>query len=189
MWGATRCQLVRHPQHPNFNPRTPCGVRHWRPCSGSRPGWISIHAPRVGCDPDKIAALDIYDISIHAPRVGCDPSAMIPWTRPAKFQSTHPVWGATCGWAKRPARTPYFNPRTPCGVRRHPAWKTPAGRKISIHAPRVGCDREKTAGLQCERDFNPRTPCGVRPGVFRATLCLPANFNPRTPCGVRHSRR
>ena len=33
------------------------------------------------------------------------------------FQSTHPVWGATA-WATRIARaTMNFNPRTPCGVR------------------------------------------------------------------------
>ena len=79
------------------------------------------------------------------------------------FQSTHPVWGAT------------FSTKHPGKVS-----------KISIHAPRVGCDvppwRDPstlalfqsthpvwgaTPGRTCQhtpqRHFNPRTPCGVRP--------------------------
>ena len=58
---------------------------------------ISIHAPRVGCDIclyHKVSPL--YRISIHAPRVGCD--------LPTTPQRATPAW--------------YFNPRTPCGVRR-----------------------------------------------------------------------
>ena len=56
---------------------------------------------------------------------------------------------------------PYFNPRTPCGVRRRGRCSPTA-----------------------RGDFNPRTPCGVRPE------CTPEPpfwfyFNPRTPCGVR----
>ena len=80
----------------------------------------------------------------------------------------------------------YFNPRTPCGVRR------------SQHL------RER----QQHRHFNPRTPCGVRPAAFFDSYCIGVfqsthpmrgatvahlfepvgkiNFNPRTPCGVRH---
>ena len=79
------------------------------------------------------------------------------------FQSTHPLRGATRrgGWHLR--RCYYFNPRTPCGVRRqhghkrrimrfqfqstHPlrgatvgATYTPAVSEISIHAPLAGCD-------------------------------------------------
>ena len=78
----------------------------------------------------------------------------------------------------------YFNPRTPCGVRRRRCF----GGADQLH-------------------FNPRTPCGVRPrltssgrsaSTFQSTHPLrgataenriahsPAwDFNPRTPCGVR----
>ena len=35
----------------NFNPRTPCGVRRGWPVGGTQGQPISIHAPRVGCDP------------------------------------------------------------------------------------------------------------------------------------------
>ena len=80
--------------------------------------------------------------------------------------------------------------------------------RISIHAPRAGCDcahcRGGSPGAEFQsthpvrgatvllrgagkkgRYFNPRTPCGVRPREAR----MPGetkHFNPRTPCGVRH---
>ena len=62
---------------------------------------------------------------------------------------------------------PYFNPRTPCGVR---PWKI-----------------ETQVGGR--PDFNPRTPCGVRRGTLSGRPCGPWNFNPRTPCGVRLFKR
>ena len=73
----------------------------------------------MGCDVwGKVYRLGPGGISIHAPRVGCDPSSGKDWPATSKFQSTHPVWGATC-----------------IGVLFHLA-----GLLISIHAPRVGCD-------------------------------------------------
>ena len=57
----------------DFNPRTPCGVRQYKQAEADRQQAISIHAPRVGCDfvcPEEKVATN-------------------------KFQSTHPVWGAT----------------------------------------------------------------------------------------------
>ena len=190
-------------------------------------------------------------ISIHAPRVGCDRLWMRRVRRACKFQSTHPVWGATlmdqvrrlpdqfqsthpvwgatfcllhvvqnykhfnprtpCGVRHGLGQTALsrrfdFNPRTPCGVRldpgprglkyrqfqsTHPVWgATRSGHRliercsISIHAPRVGCDRCHSWNWPVWSDFNPRTPCGVRP---RAAVSVPGplHFNPRTPCGVR----
>ena len=101
----------------NFNPRTPRGVRHGGDC-------LNIN--------DKL------------------------------FQSTHPARGATPYWCvlARPAfhfnpRTPRgvrrdgmsapmrggdFNPRTPRGVRQYAGADLEAIEKISIHAPREGCD-------------------------------------------------
>ena len=35
--------------------------------------------------------------------------------------------------------------------------------KISIHAPRVGCDINDISKTTSNTNFNPRTPCGVRP--------------------------
>ena len=33
---------------------------------------VSIHAPRVGCDPGRLREEQGITVSIHAPRVGCD---------------------------------------------------------------------------------------------------------------------
>ena len=64
------------------------------------------------------------------------PTGICPKTR---FQSTHPVRGAT----------------------RRIDRKLRAG-LISIHAPRAGCDQQVWLLFQHNQDFNPRTPCGVR---------------------------
>ena len=80
-----------------------------------------------------------------------------------KFQSTHPLRGATIG-----------NPRS---------LQTTSG--ISIHAPLAGCDCESCAACVTHLDFNPRTPCGVRLHGAGTKLQIYCNFNPRTPCGVR----
>ena len=104
---------------------------------------------------------DPMRISIHAPRAGCDVKSL-----------------ASCAYSF------YFNPRTPCGVRRrvyssisqrkifqstHPVrGATGSARRrqvrsgISIHAPRAGCDNAWRYITRRQTDFNPRTPCGVR---------------------------
>ena len=103
----------------------------------------------------------------------------------ATFQSTHPVRGAT----------------------KHDAPHAVLLR-ISIHAPRAGCDdieaplivksfkfqsthpvrgatRTVCANLIHTHHFNPRTPCGVRLQRVLDDRYVKQNFNPRTPCGVR----
>ena len=57
----------------NFNPRTPCGVRHFR-------AWLR---------------KPTQEISIHAPLAGCDLARALVDARNAEFQSTHPLRGAT----------------------------------------------------------------------------------------------
>ena len=37
-----------------------------------RLGYVSIHAPRVGCDHEIAPYFICNAVSIHAPRVGCD---------------------------------------------------------------------------------------------------------------------
>ena len=61
--------------------------------------------------------MDDY-ISIHAPRVGSDCQDFSGEFSPRLFQSTLPVWGATCRLCRWLAQIP-----------------------ISIHAPRVGSDQ------------------------------------------------
>ena len=125
------------------------------------------------------------------------------------FFLTFPQRGVRRAIAYTPPTSKYFNPRTPCGVRRPGPGGAAAVRFISIHAPLTGCDLPPTAPSDgWGRHFNPRTPCGVRPAAhcsvrwlgttFQSTHPLrgatrsfidpgrpPGNFNPRTPCGVR----
>ena len=57
---------------------------------------ISIHAPREGCDSAAPPIpLVIIPISIHAPREGCDDCGEHRYVIRERFQSTHPVRGAT----------------------------------------------------------------------------------------------
>ena len=117
VWGATLSTAPWIVSLRRFNSRTPCGVR----LQGKRNEWIalhvSIHAPRVGCDPYGVARFGgLRAVSIHAPRVGCDSRRTRPSSR-SQFQFTHPVWGATSAEGKQLAL-----------------------RYVSIHAPRVGCD-------------------------------------------------
>ncbi len=147
----------------------------------------------------------------------------------AVFQSTHPVRGATRSGHMPPSATRHFNPRTPCGVRPDDptVWillqpyfnpRTPCGvrpsapvaarisARISIHAPRAGCDDEPRSRIMTPRIFQSTHPVrgatlqGIHAtgqALFQSThpvrgatalpglYPLPSNFNPRTPCGVR----
>ena len=103
----------------DFNPRTPCGVRLFLnfdfQCTSD------YFNPRTPCG---VRHAELAKVGEHFPR----------------FQSTHPVWGATLAFH-----------------RFHLALL------ISIHAPRVGCDAPGWADYPTLLNFNPRTPCGVRP--------------------------
>ena len=80
----------------NFNPRTPCGVRHF-----DLTLLIRFH----------------FTISIHAPHAGCDSGTCAINGSISAFQSTHPMRGATRTPSRRSSSVCDFNPRTPCGVR------------------------------------------------------------------------
>ena len=123
------------------------------------------------------------------PRTPCGVRPALPgrphrWRR---FQSTHPLRGATRPGRPFPPSGCYFNPRTPCGVRParsarsvgrgHFNPRTPCGVRpgvyvpgrgrgnISIHAPLAGCDHFEDRFSPDRCHFNPRTPCGVRPAL------------------------
>ena len=145
-----------------FNPRTPCGVRRAKRISRSRTERFQSTHPVWGATGRRCTTLGLIDISIHAPRVGCDmrlselhfnPKHFNPRTpcgvRPnrirtislsRRFQSTHPVWGATaiCPVVIYTDGISIHAPRVGCD---DVMKSESATRKfISIHAPRVGCD-------------------------------------------------
>ena len=200
--------LLRRSSFRYFNPRAPCGARHYLfkgiavgcKFQSTRPVWgattyqdltalgdnISIHAPRVGRDPALLPSEGFTWISIHAPRVGRDSI-----TTARKYHSIN------------------FNPRAPCGARQHqthkkytkdkfqstrPVWGATIATttistmfKISIHAPRVGRDLADIG-----RHFVPLGFQSTRPVWGATPLACPYgrgryDFNPRAPCGARLS--
>ena len=96
-------------------------------------------------------------ISIHAPLAGCDFNVFVKLTnirafQPSRkkripFQSTHPLRGATQRRKAYKRRSPYFNPRTPCGVRHRVRCAKGFDTLISIHAPLAGCDSKNAQKL------------------------------------------
>ena len=78
---------------------------------------ISIHAPREGCDVQPYLRPYCIPISIHAPREGCDEHLTEADFVLEAFQSTHPARGATLLRPAKGGQPGHFNPRTPRGVR------------------------------------------------------------------------
>ena len=124
-----------------FNPRSPCGERHYYYILYMLYKRISIHAPRAGSDQIRINFIAIL----------------------SRFQSTLPVRGATRRASCPSQEVRYFNPRSPCGERRGLSCGFFDTVKISIHAPRAGSDAYIADINKHPYHFNPRSPCGERP--------------------------
>ena len=130
---------------------------------------------------------------------------------PIKFQSTHPLRGATTysGWVYSMPNISIHAPLAGCDEEM--SEKALRRLAISIHAPLAGCDTAPSKRRKTRKNFNPRTPCGVRPypsglfshthaisihaplagcDAFRSIIFSDVNhFNPRTPRGVRRACR
>ena len=117
VWGATMCRQTKSLQPKNFNPRAPCGARQTTVPPSQRLFLISIHAPRVGRDPDRRAEVGDWNV----------------------FQSTRPVWGATIVTVL-PDTTDAISIHAPRVGRDFLRLNDISRALISIHAPRVGRD-------------------------------------------------
>ncbi len=182
------CDLKQ--QHPtrlrtnNFNPRTPGGVRPstTKPrlfarsiFQSTHPGWGATSSLRPP------SAVKVKFQSTH-PGWGATGRAGSSGRSQLSFQSTHPGWGATSSPKGKKIRSVEFQST-------HPGWGATmdvtdlkAGIKISIHAPRVGCDSMRliihgTLGV----DFNPRTPGGVRHSSIRQIQPITHQFQSTHP--------
>ena len=153
----------------SFNSRTPGGVR--LACSRGmlqRP-FVSIHAPREGCDAPAVGATMVNEmVSIHAPREGCDRGRKACTRVYRMFQFTHPGRGATRSAVANELAFTSFNSRTPGGVRRDDFGDTLAVVYVSIHAPREGCDVLLDADRGALNEFQfthpgrgATSPCGL----------------------------
>ena len=193
----------------NFNPRTPCGVRPALYACFKHPGLFQSTHPVWGAtEPARAVG---PKRPYFNPRTPCGVRPGVPSSKKhhqTEFQSTHPVWGATSALWLTVVLPDNFNPRTPCGVRRADLTICHYCHRISIHAPRVGCDvvHRDGAGLYYGISIHaPRVGCDPGQPVAAGKSnqisihaprvgCdhrLPAQtsysgyFNPRTPCGVR----
>ena len=161
MWGATISKGAIHRLTPYFNPRSPCGERHKprearctlqnfnprSPCGERldaythmfRSSSISIHAPRVGSDIMLITLPSL--LSDFNPRSPCgerrcylNKTVVLP-----RFQSTLPVWGATCDSDFARFVNKFQSTLPVWGATGTSSFST-IDYSISIHAPRVGSD-------------------------------------------------
>ena len=145
-----------------FNPRTPCGVRLLPLCIWLFLVIISIHAPLAGCDHSQTpcTARNRY----FNPRTPCGvrPRSTRRCRFPdPRFQSTHPLRGATAMMSHPPRGIVFQSTHPLRGATRQnePLFIQVC---ISIHAPLAGCDRGRHRRGVCRQNFNPRTPCGAR---------------------------
>ena len=145
---------------------------------------ISIHAPLAGCD--RMTETSRFDQDYFNPRTPCGVRRRCHRAgvvRDGRFQSTHPLRGATGGIGAvlvlveisihAPlAGCDYWNtffdhfdgisihaPLAGCD-QSNPGY--PWDWYISIHAPLAGCDDRGSCNSGSRRYFNPRTPYGVR---------------------------
>jgi len=99
------------------------------------------------------------------------------------FQSTPPEWGATYIHYFQFCALWFQSTPPEWGATSHQRYLYQEDR-VSIHAPRVGSDRQLRLLRQRAFGFNPRPPSGERPFTCpntNASCC----FNPRPPSGER----
>ena len=183
MRGATWWTSSSRLRPGNFNPRSPCGERQntrrtttwtlrFQPTLPMRGATrksrtlitclkISTHAPHAGSDLARYAGQLYYPISTHAPHAGSDCS--VQHRLHGVHISTHaPHAGSDQKEAKSNANLVYFNPRSPCGERRHYGPFNARPGDISTHAPHAGSDELPLEFTPMINHFNPRSPCGER---------------------------
>ena len=125
----------------HFNPRTPCGVRRVvHQTDHETDEFQSTHPVRGATGRDRGGGQAGGDFN---PRTPCGvrlDAVKDAWERAKDFNPRTP-----CGVRRLPNAWQFgmptdFNPRTPCGVRPLRPDLSDAEIKISIHAPRAGCD-------------------------------------------------
>ena len=144
---------------------------------------ISIHAPLAGCDTSKTDRKASRSISIHAPLAGCDLCRSLEAVCSAYFNPRTPC-GVRRHIVLRCRDVGHFNPRTPCGVRRCPC-PLPLSHVIfqSTH-PLRGATRSWNSERLALR-FQSTHPLRGATFVCSINRSKTSYFNPRTPCGVR----
>ena len=196
-----------------FNSRTPGGVRlyRWSALSSKREFQFT-HPGRGATTSTNMSEPLLLEFQFTHPGRGATHRGAAHRSARPQFQFTHPGRGATSMTSTTTSTTSSFNSRTPGGVRRQRQRTQGTSGRVSIHAPREGCDPTGSSHSNvCSISFNSRTPGGVRrsrtynasrrsrfqfthPGrgatsMTSTTTSTTSSFNSRTPGGVRPARR
>ena len=106
----------RFPKSIDFNPRTPCEVRQY--LLQAKADALNFN-PRTPCEVRR--NFDVLNVNVHNfnPRTPCEvrQKELGNFSIDHKFQSTHPMRGATYQLENGLVLIDDFNPRTPCEVR------------------------------------------------------------------------
>ncbi len=142
--GCDTLLLIEKLLKPNFNPRTPHGVRRGliviiRPIEefqSTHPAW--------GATCRRFLPLLRTYFNPRTPH-GVRLQEKVKNSTQYRFQSTHPAWGATLLDWRQYLRVPIsiHAPRMGCDLRLR---CNPRPGLISIHAPRMGCDIHRICG-------------------------------------------
>ena len=126
---------------------------------------ISIHAPLAGCDIIGGNPSDTIKISIHAPLAGCDWWNVFRRGDVYRFQSTHPLRGAT---SRKELVCSFIGFQSTHPLRGATLRREVAGnrQRISIHAPLAGCDACKPEGIRFCSKFQSTHPLRGATGRF-----------------------
>ena len=129
------------PSCKHFNPRSPCGERHFLIEDDFLPVGISTHAPHAGSDVAPTPTPQPTTISTHAPHAGSDADNVYNAISAGQFQPTLPMRGAT-NYKPHYWRFCRFQPTLP--MRGATSDRVQEGSRdiISTHAPHAGSDRE-----------------------------------------------
>ena len=147
--GATRStsSATARTLYQDFNPRTPCGVRHRRgPHHTGKEKFQSTHPLRGATASVTAGFIGIGNFNPRTP-CGVRPHRLKVFACNRRFQSTHPSRGATsyaCGFGTNH----YISIHAPlAGCDPISAATQAALNEISIHAPLAGCDSSSTIAL------------------------------------------
>ncbi len=170
MRGATTKVTVSSSSSTSFNSRTPCGVRHPHFSTLGYQEIVSIHAPRAGCD-DAVSTIDDGEACFNS-RTPCGVRLLSSFCIFGlySFQFTHPVRGATL-MTMQDQNTPTFQFTHPVRGATAGAEQQGAIFRVSIHAPRAGCDSARSIGSPKTSTFQFTHP------VRGATLISPLLVN------------
>ncbi len=152
-----------------FNPRTPCGVRLHHPQPQPNRGHFN---PRTPCGVRRRLSFLLVPVQNFNPRTPCGVRRLALSVNQynARFQSTHPLRGAT----ELPDGLDIddtFQSTHPLRGATLAIIVQSLTYTISIHAPPAGCDRVAQKMALLRDNFNPRTPCGVRRFFRRYGRC------------------